>query len=214
MVEIRSLGEKPRGSALALSVVAHCVGLLLFLILRSPATAKVAPVHFQVAQVIRLTPHVAFVPNRATKRGSGGGGSSHSQPIVTGRKVSEPKLSAGEALRQEAKQQSAAIINSLKFEMIYGFYPGHKFKLAERQSGEIPHISPDQLPPRYGQIVLIDLTIDTKGKVADARIVAGMVDPNIQQILLAAVREFKYAPATRDDVPIPSEVEVVIPVPS
>ena len=214
MVEIRSLGEKPRPSAVALSVVAHCVGLTLFLILRSPATVKIAPVHYQVAQVIRLRPHVAFVPHRATTRAKGGRGGPRSRPLVVGKAVSEPKLSAGEALRQEAKQQSAAIINSLKFEMIYGFYPGHKFKLAERQSGDLPHISPDQLPPRYGQIVLIDLTIDTEGKVADARIVAGMVDPNIQQILLVAVREFKYAPATRDDVPIPSEVEVVIPVPS
>ena len=213
MVEIRSLGEKPRGSALALSVMAHCAGLMLLLILRSPASPKLAPVHYQVAQIIRLTPHVAFVPHRATKRGNGGGGP-RLRPVVAGRRVSTPKLSAGEALRQEAKQEAAAIINSLKFEMIYGFYPGHKFKLAERQSGDIPHISPDQLPPRYGQIVLIDLVIDTEGKVADARIVAGMVDPNIQQILLAAVREFKYAPATRDDVPIPSEVEIVIPVPS
>ncbi len=105
------------------------------------------------------------------------------------------------------------MMNSLKFEEIYGFYPGHKFQLPIRQSGELPHISRDQLPPRYEQIVLVDLTIDAEGKVADARIVAGLVDPAIQQILLAAVREFKYVPAKRDDIPIPSEVEVVIPVP-
>jgi hypothetical protein len=128
--------------------------------------------------------------------------------------VSSPKLSAGEVLQRDAKQYSAAIINSLKFQEIYGFYPGHKFQLPVRQSGEIPHISRDQVPPHYEQIVLIDITIDTEEKVADAQIVAGLVDPTIQQILLTAVREFKYAPATRDDVPIPSQVEIVIPVPS
>ena len=105
-------------------------------------------------------------------------------------------------------------MKSLKFQEIYGFYPGHKFQLPLRQSGDVPYISPDLVPPHFEQIVLIDATIDTNGKVAYARIVAGEVDPSIQQTLLAAVREFKYTPATRDDIPIPSQVEIVIHVPS
>lgn len=214
MDEIRSLGERPAVSALVLSGVAHGTALLVFLVLHSPAGPKISPVKFEVAQVIRLRPHVSFEPDNKAKRGNGGRSGGRSRPVVAGPPVSAPKLSAGEALHKEAKRESAAIINSLKFEEIYGFYPGHKFRLPIRQSGDIPHISRDQLPPRYEQIVLVDLTIDTEGKVADARIVAGLVDPAIQKILLAAVREFKYAPATRDDVPIPSEVEIVIPVPS
>ena len=212
MVEIRSLGEKPTASALALSILLHSAGLVLFLLLRFPAPLRIAPVQIQVAQVIPLTPHVSFAPNGNTRRGNGG--RNNSRPFAAGPKVSSPKLSAGEALQRDAKRYSAAMMNGLKFQEIYGFYPGHKFQLPVRQSGEIPHISRDQVPPHYEQIVLVDITIDTEGKVADARIVAGLVDRSIQQTLLAAVREFKYAPATRDDVPIPSEVEIVIPVPS
>ncbi len=145
-------------------------------------------------------------------RGSGGRSGVRSRALTA--EKHPLTLSAGEALQREAKQYSAAITNSLKFEEIYGFYPGHKFQLPLRQSGDVPHISRDQVPPHFEQIVLVDITIDTEGKVADARIVAGQVDPSIQRILLAAVRGFKYTPATRDDVPIPSEVEIVIPVPS
>ena len=214
MVEIRSLGERPAASALVFSIVIHCAGLLLFLIFRSPASPRISPLHFEVAQVVPLRAHLPFSPQRSAIRGNGGRSAGRSRPLTVGKLSASRTLTAGQALQQEAKQYSAAMMNSLKFQEIYGFYPGHKFQLPLRQSGEIPHISRDQVPPHYEQIVLIDVTIDSQGKVADARIVAGLVDPAIQQILLAAVREFKYSPATRDDVPIPSEVEIVVPVPS
>lgn len=214
MVEIRSLGERPRASAVVLSLLVHCAGLVLFVVLRYSAGPTLSRPHYQVAEIIPLRPHVSFARDRTALRGNGGRHAGRTRPLAAGPPVSAPKLSAGEALHQEARRESAAIINSLKFEEIYGFYPGHKFQLAVRQSGEIPHISRDQLPPRYEQIVLVDITIDTEGKVADARIVAGLVDPGIQRILLEAVRGFKYSPAKRDDIPIPSEVEIVIPVPS
>ena len=211
MNEIHTLGERPALSAVGLSILVHSAGLLLFLIVRFPAGPKIVPPELQIAQVIPLKPHVSFARNRTTQ-GNGGRSGVRSRSLTAERHALT--LSAGEALQKEAKQYSAAIVNSLKFEEVYGFYPGHKFQLPLRQSGDIPHISRDQVPPHYEQIVLVDATIDTQGKVADARIVAGMVEPAIQRILLAAVREFKYTPATRDDVPIPSQVEIVIPVPS
>lgn len=104
-------------------------------------------------------------------------------------------------------------MRSLKFRQIYGFYPGHDYQLPIRKSGEIPHISADLFPPKFSQFVVIDITIDTQGTVADAHIVAGIVDPPIQQLLLTAVREFKYVPAKRDKLPVPSQLEIVVPVP-
>jgi TonB family protein len=121
--------------------------------------------------------------------------------------------SAGEALAGEARRQTSALMRSLKFRQIYGFYPGHDYQLPFRKSGEVPHLSPNLFPPNFSQFVVVDITIDSQGAVADAQIVAGMVDPPIQQILLSAVRQFKYIPAKRDNVPVPSQLEIVIPVP-
>ena len=61
--------------------------------------------------------------------------------------------------------------------------------------------------------MVVDITIDNQGTVADARIVAGIIEPAIQRILLSAAHDFKYIPAKRDGVPIPSQLELVVSVP-
>ena len=129
------------------------------------------------------------------------------KPMVTSSNTSR------EILQGEARRETAALMRSLKFRQIYGFYPGHNYQLPIRQSGEMPHISADRFPPHFSQFVVIDMVIDTQGAVADAKIVAGIVDPPIQELLLSAARQFKYTPAKRDSVPVPSELEIVDLVP-
>ncbi|HEV3036190.1 MAG TPA: TonB family protein [Candidatus Angelobacter sp.] len=103
---------------------------------------------------------------------------------------------------------------SIKFRQIYGFNRDHEYKLAVQTVGEIPSISADQVPPRFEQYVIVEVTIDTEGHVAEARIVAGVVEPAIEQTLLSAIREFIYIPAQRDGVPIPSQRDIVIHIPT
>lgn len=103
---------------------------------------------------------------------------------------------------------------SLRFRHIYGFTPGPQYRLAVQTSGEIPPISADEVPLHFQQYVIIEVTIDVDGSVAQARVVAGVVDTTIEQKLLSAIREFKYDPATRDGTPIPSQRDIVIHVPS
>ena len=97
---------------------------------------------------------------------------------------------------------------------MYGFSPTHDYQLAYRMSGEVPPFSPADLPPRYEQYVTVEVTINVDGRVADARIVGGMVTPTIERTLLSAVREFKYSPAKRDGAPIPSQIDIVVHIPS
>jgi TonB family protein len=90
----------------------------------------------------------------------------------------------------------------------------HEYQLAVQTAGEIPMIPAEQVPPHFQQYVIIEVTIDTEGSVAEARIVSGLVSANIEQTLLAAIREFKYNPAKRDGVPIPSQRDIVIHIPT
>jgi len=101
-----------------------------------------------------------------------------------------------------------------KFRQIYGFSAGHKYQLAVQTDGKIPFISVADLPPKFEQYVIVEVTIDSGGRVAEARVVSGMVSTTIEQTLLSAIRDFKYNPATRDGFPIPSQVDIVIHVPS
>jgi TonB family protein len=60
----------------------------------------------------------------------------------------------------------------------------------------------------------VEVTIDVDGSVAEARIVTGMADPTLERRLLSAIRGFRYNPATRDGVPIPSQLDIVIHIPT
>jgi TonB family protein len=119
-----------------------------------------------------------------------------------------------EALREQASRETKALIQDFKFRTTYGFSPLPRYELAFQISGEIPPISAEQLPPHFEQLVVVEVTISTEGRVADARIVAGIVDEKIQQTLLAAIREFKYRPATREGIPVPSQCDLVIHIPT
>jgi TonB family protein len=119
----------------------------------------------------------------------------------------------GERLRQRARLETKALIQSFNFHAIYGFSPT-KYELAFQTSGEIPSIPASQLPPHFEQYVIVEVTIDTQGRVADARVVAGEVDRTIEQSLLSAIRQFKYRPATRDGTPVPSQSDIVIHIPT
>lgn len=118
-----------------------------------------------------------------------------------------------QALRARASEETKALIQDFKFRTTYGFSPLPRYELAFQISGEIPPIPAEQLPPHFEQYVIVEVTITTDGRVADARIVAGVVDSKIQQTLLAAVREFKYRPATREGIPVPSQCDLVIHIP-
>lgn len=118
------------------------------------------------------------------------------------------------AERAQAQQGTAAITDSIRMRQIYGFSPGHDYQLAVQTDGELPAISAVEVPPRYEQFVTVEVTIGSNGRVEQARVISGLVSDNIQQKLLAAIREFKYRPATRDGIPIPSQRDIVVHVPS
>ena len=128
--------------------------------------------------------------------------------------VSVPPGTPTQILQEQARQATAALSQCIRFRQIYGFYPGHDYQLPVRMAGEPPFISPDRVPPHFEQFVTVEVTIDIDGRVAEARIISGLVDPPIQKTLLSGIREFKYKPATRDGIPIPSQLDIVVHIPS
>jgi TonB family protein len=103
---------------------------------------------------------------------------------------------------------------SLRFRQIYGFNPSHDYRLPVQTAGEVPSVSANEVPPRFEQYLVVEVTIDVDGSVAEARIVTGMVDLTIERRLLSAIHEFKYKPATRDGLAIPSQLDIVIHIPT
>jgi TonB family protein len=205
----------PRRAILLLTVAGY-VGLLVWITVSGPAPKLIKVPQQYAVQRISPAGHLQF---RANSRAP-------SQPharLFTAHRFTLPKRlpesegagtdAATEVIREHARQATAAIVTDLKQRRIYGFSPGN-YEIPIWLSGEYPFISPTEVPPRFEQLVTVEITIDVDGRVADARIVSGLVDAPIQRKLLAAIREFKYNPAKRGGTPIPSQLDLVIHVPS
>jgi TonB family protein len=206
----------PRTSIILLSVFAHVIALVLSVAFWHAAGSHVVPEKYTTVQIsgpAHLSLNAAN-PKPARPHAS----PYHAHRSTRPARLPEPGTAAGlgsaQILREQAKQGTAAIMLSLKFRQTYGFSPTHDYQLAFRTAGEIPLIPAADLPPRFEQYVIVEITIDVDGRVAEERIVAGMVDPTIERRLLSAIREFKYSPAKRDGVPIPSQLDIVIHIPS
>lgn len=205
----------PRASALSFSVLAHIVVLALIILWIANAP-HVVPAKYEMVQAISRPAHIAY--NAAAPKAVPPRPSLIHLPSRHKIKslVQESTVADGTALgvlREHAKNATAGLMVGMKQRLTYGFST-NKYQLAVQTAGVIPTISPDDLPPRFEQYLIVEVTIDTDGKVADARFTTGMATPKIEKILLSAIREFKYTPATRDGTPIPCQIDLVIHIPS
>lgn len=205
----------PGKALLCLSVVAHLVGLCLIVAMVRATTVHFVPPQYETVQIISGAVHLSYNPprdrfaqtsplllHRAPRR---------TQVVSNG---TAPTGKALEVLREHAQSATAGMIDSIRVSQFYGFHYSDDYRLAIHTAGELPHISAAELPPHFEQLVTVELTIDTAGHVADARIIGGEVSATIQRKLLAAIREFRYLPATHYGSPIPSQLDLIIHVPS
>lgn len=118
------------------------------------------------------------------------------------------------AIRERARRETIGLVQNFKFRTTYGFSPNPKYELPVQTWGQYPVVTVEELPPRFEQYLIVEITIDSDGKVIDARLVAGETDTRIVSKVLAAVRQFKYRPATKEGIPIPSQTDLVIHIPT
>jgi TonB family protein len=197
-----------------LSLLAHgafAVLLALLVVFERSRPVIIPPVTGGKVQSARLEP-LTLPPAK---------GSPLQLPQKSARRVRKKVQPPGEgtaegvaALRAKAKQETAALMQNFKFRTIYGFSSYPRYELPFRISGDLPVITPDELPPRFEQYLIIEITIDSDGRVADARLTAGEADARIVSKVLAAIRQFKYRPATREGVPIPSQEDIPVHIPT
>ena len=216
MLENRQLWNTASGKlAASLSILGHCVVLVLVgLLLRIkgpvilvqqtrvvPLAAKGSPLAFNSAKAEPVRTHTKSTLH-ASKR----------HEVKTEAKTVGENGTV-EMIREHAKRETAGLMLSIKQRLTYGI-PLTDYQLAVQTAGKVPIIAADELPPRYEQYLVVEITVDIDGSVADARLVTGQVDQKVQEKLLAAIREFKYTPAKHNGAPIPSQLDLVVHVPS
>jgi hypothetical protein len=199
----------PRSSALAGAVLVHLLAFILGLpFLQQNKVRLIEPKQ----EVVELAPrHASIVYESASsgKRSSG-------IPIPPDQAMAHAKLvvpvGKGEpSLGEHARRATKGLMAKFKFSLNYGFNPG-EFSFASRTHGELPRIEAHEVP--YEQYVIIEATVDVDGNVAEARVVTGKVPSQVADKLISAVREFRYDPAKKDGMAVPSLVDIVVHVPS
>jgi TonB family protein len=76
-----------------------------------------------------------------------------------------------------------------------------------------PHVSRWELPGGREGDVIVELTIDAQGNVAEERLLQGL-GQGIDERVLAAVRDWRFRPATRNGVAIPFKYDARFHFPS
>jgi protein TonB len=71
-----------------------------------------------------------------------------------------------------------------------------------------PHVDPEDLRGIGEGNVVVEITIDEGGTIVNKSVVQSM-GPAIDGRVLAALENWRFRPATRDGVPIPSKQDVV-----
>jgi TonB family protein len=213
-----STNPVPRRSFIFLSVCGHLLAFALVLAFLHVTRPRIVPLKLETAQAMPVATHLTF--NRAALNTA----QARASQLRLHRTRQKPRLIAPESepiaegaatrvLRQHAHNATAGMLDSIKVSQFYGMN-WDDYQLAIHVSGELPVIAAGELPPHFQQLVTVEVTIDVDGRVADARIIGGLVTRPIEQKLLTAIREFKYTPAKHYGTPIPSQVDVVVHIPS
>jgi len=210
----------PRYSRLLASVLLHVAFFAAIIFL----ARLVRPIHHPAVTyiVVRIDARPTYVPmKRSSSQSYSRAAQIRRQQLRQQRLLSrqlrleipdEPKYQGSDAiLQQEAKRWTSDITMSLNFHHVYR---NHVYELAVLISGDLPVISEEELPPHFQSYVIVEVTIDVDGRPAHVHTVAGIVTPAIEPKLLSAIREFRYIPAKRDGLPIPSQKDIVIHIPS
>jgi len=199
-----------RSRSLAASFATHF--LVLLLMLRGPRAPFVTPsatiagangTSIQITYLAMQKPGVS-VPARAIAR--------HQKlraPVPKSTQPREPETPAliaanehpGEAANESAHAGSP--FGSLEI----GPGNGHEVSPALPIAFPEPMVSRADIPPGVQGDVVVEVTIDAQGNVIGTKILASL-GYGIEEKVLAALQNWRFRPATRDNVPIPSQHNV------
>lgn len=210
--------RRPRRSLIA-SIAVHCV--LLFLALRGPKPAFLAPSFLlkgtNGARVTLIySPNsadtgtlpsaskskvVAQVPTRSHIQWT----SDHSQapkpPRVMARVDAESETAA-----QNTNRGQAPSAGSPYGSLVGSALSGHEIRPALPVWTFDPVVGASELGGLEGNVV-VEITIDEHGNIVQKSVIQSLA-PQVDAKILAALESWRFRPATRDGVPVPSKQDV------
>jgi TonB family protein len=202
--QLHPAAPKRRATSLSISLAVH----LLFLgwLLHSPAPIFVAPLSVAKGESGSSLTRIYF-------GGDSGVTQEQPKPFTLQRppKIASPHRLEPPAAKREAGNEIATArpggpaAGSLYGSLSYGTFTGPEIRPA------LPIVSPD---PAFGSDaagiegdVIVEITIDEAGVIVQ-KIVIQSLGPAVDQKVLAALENWRFTPASKNGVPIPSKQDV------
>lgn len=91
--------------------------------------------------------------------------------------------------------------------LVEGSALGEEIKPALPIYGPQPEVAPYELPTGLQGDIVVEITIDAQGSVVETSLVRGL-GHGLDEKVLAVLQNWRFHPATRDGVPIPSRQDV------
>ena len=200
----------PSQSVAVFSLLAHLVVLAGIVALVQMPRTRVVEQKYIVTNISGAS-HLSF--SAATAKGSSrrlGVPRVHRTPRMEFVPVGTTEGKASKTVLDRAQEASAAMVRDLKH---HAFSLG-AYELPAWVSGDLPSISAAEFPSQIEQFLVVEITIDVDGSVVQAKLVTGSATPSVEHRLLSAILGFRYRPASRGGTPIPSQLDLVVHVPS
>jgi TonB family protein len=213
-VRFYEVNQTPRPAPFLWSVLVHAAAAALLTVFVVALRTRPVVVKLARGETAQMIPARVVAPTAS-------GGISAANPPKKSKKSggrirpsNQESVLGVAAVRERARRETIGLVQNFKFRTTYGFSPNPKYELPVQTGGQYPVVTAEELPPRFEQYMIVEITIDSDGKVIDARLVAGEADTRIVSKVLSAVRQFKYRPATKEGIPIPSQTDLVIHIPT
>jgi TonB family protein len=128
-------------------------------------------------------------------------------------KVDADRVTHKSAVEESSEIASAAVNPAASAGTAYGSLSdgasaGHEIRAALPAVTVEPLVSPDDLRGGIEGNVVVEITIDESGNIVN-KVVVQSLGAGIDGKVLAALENWRFRPATRDGVPIPSKQDVV-----
>jgi TonB family protein len=196
--------------ALALSLMMHC--LLLGWLLRPPKPIFIAPFSARAGSNGRATTYIYW----PTKEGAAEARTSVAKDRLTWTGAERTKVPKRELqlanLPETAEANTSTIPNtaqaagSVYGSSLTGSTSGEEVRPALRVTGSEPIVDRDDFGGLEGNVV-VEITIDERGNIVQKTLLTSL-NPQVDQKVLAALEDWRFLPATRDGVAIPSKEDV------
>jgi TonB family protein len=214
--EVHPVANRVRNHRMvAVSVFAH-LGLLAAILLYHPPVVLLVPLSLangsgtQSYRIIYSAPEGQDSPDEEKIRLAHAKPAPHRRPKPSSLKPPAEHLQLPErALAADYNNRAGSALGTV----IDGPIEGHEVHVAFPVVFPDPPVARSQLPRDLKGDVIVEVTIDSQGNVVETKVVQA-IGYGIDEKIVAALRQWRYQPATLDGVPVASKHDVHFHFPS